>query len=174
MQSGSDSVLRRMNRRGTVREFIQRCDLARRRLDNPALTTDVIVGFPGETEAEHEETCRVVWQIAFSKVHVFPFSPRQGTPAAEMPDHLPEPIKQRRATQLGELAGRLRGAYFETLLGRQLQVLVETAPSDRPGVLLGTSARYAPVELPGTPDQIGQLVPLTAGSLVDGRIRVTD
>ncbi len=174
MQSGSDSVLRRMNRRGTVREFIQRCDLARRRLDNPALTTDVIVGFPGETEAEHEETCRVVRQIAFSKVHVFPFSPRQGTPAAEMPDHLPEPIKQRRATQLGELAGRLRGAYFETLLGRQLQVLVETAPSDRPGVLLGTSARYAPVELPGVPNQIGQLVPLTAGSLVDGRIRVTD
>ena len=73
-----------------------------------------------------------------------------------------------------ELAGRLRGAYFETLLGRQLQVLVETAPSDRPGVLLGTSARYAPVELPGVPNQIGQLVPLTAGSLVDGRIRVTD
>ncbi len=174
MQSGSDSVLRRMNRPGTIAAFIGRCDLARRRLDNPALTTDAIVGFPGETESEHEQTCRVVRQIGFSKVHVFPFSPRQGTPAAEMSDQVPEPIKQRRAAQLEELAGQLRGAYFETLLGRQLQVLVETAPSDRPGVLQGTSARYAPVELPGTPDQIGQLVLLEAGSLAEGRIRMAD
>ncbi len=171
MQSGSDAVLRRMNRRLPVRQFVERCKEVCRRLDRPALTTDVMVGFPGETDADFAATCRVVEEVGFSKVHVFRFSRRPGTPAADMPDQVPEEVKRRRAVELSELADKLREQYFEGLLGRRLQVLVETQPDDRPGVLSGTSARYAPVELPGSADMIGRLVAVTAGVVVDGCIR---
>src|SRR4051812_8307025 len=84
MQSGSDSVLRRMHRRWGALRFWDRCELLKERLDRPAITTDVIVGFPGETDAEFAETVNVCRQVGFSKIHIFPFSPRRGTPAAEM------------------------------------------------------------------------------------------
>jgi len=171
MQSGSDAVLQRMRRRWPAGRFLRCCEQIHRSLDAPALTTDVIVGFPGETDEEFAATCRVVEQAGFSKLHVFRFSPRQGTPAADMPDRVPEPVKQRRAAELTELGKRLRQRYFESLAGRQLQVLVETPLENRPLWLLGTSARYAPVELPGTLDQIGRLVSVTAGPLVAGRIQ---
>ena len=134
----------------------------------------MIVGFPGETDENFSATCRVVEQVGFSKLHVFRFSPRQGTPAADMPEQIPGQVKQRRASELTELGQRLRQRYFEGLAGRRLQVLVETPLKDRPGWLLGTSARYAPVELPGLTDQIGQLVPITAGPPVAGRIQAAD
>jgi len=172
MQSGSDAVLRRMNRRYNAREFIARCEQIRSKLDDPALTTDVMVGFPGETEADFLATCRAVEEVGFSKVHVFRFSPRQGTPAADMPDQVPESLKRRRAAGLSALAGRLRRGYFQALVGRELQVLVERWASGTPGLLLGTSARYAPVELPGSQRLIGRLVPATAEAVIEGRIRV--
>ena len=81
MQSGSDSVLRRMRRRWGSRRFIDRCNLLKESLDRPAITTDIIVGFPGETDAEFAETCDVAREVGFSKIHVFPFSARRTTPA---------------------------------------------------------------------------------------------
>jgi len=174
LQSGSEAVLERMGRPYTCRQFVRKCRLIRRLLDRPALTTDVIVGFPGETEADFGHTCRVVEEVGFAKTHVFRFSPRQGTPAAEMPDQVPMPIRRRRAAELSELGRRLRQRYFESLAGRQLQVLVESPLQDRPGMLLGTSGRYTPVELPGGEDRIGQLVEVTAGGTGDGRIRAAD
>ena len=173
MQSGSDAVLRRMGRRWAGARFIQRCQAIRESLDHPALTTDVIVGFPGETEADFEATCRAVEEVGFSKLHVFRFSPRPGTPAAEMPDHLPGNVKKRRAEQLAQIGRRLRERFLASLAGRPLQVLVERPIPGRPGMLAGTSARYAPVELPGSEACVGQLVHATAGSVVDGRIRAT-
>ena len=86
LQSGSDAVLRRMRRRWSSRMFVDRCHLVRETLDHPAITTDIIVGFPGETEADFEATCRVSRECGFSKIHIFPFSARKGTPAAEMSD----------------------------------------------------------------------------------------
>jgi len=172
MQSGSDTVLARMRRR-PVRQFVERCDAARRALDSPALTTDVIVGFPGETDEEFAETCRVVEQIGFSKIHIFRFSPRKGTLAATMGDQIPGKVKHRRSAELATIGERLRREYFESLQGRQLQVLVETPHESHPGLLLGTSARYAPVELPGSEDLIGQIVTVTAGKVAAGRIRAT-
>ncbi len=83
MQSGSDSVLRRMRRRWGSQRFIDRCRLVQERLDRPAITTDIIVGFPGETDAEFAETIATARAVGFSKIHIFPFSPRRGTPAAE-------------------------------------------------------------------------------------------
>ncbi|MFM2094715.1 MAG: Threonylcarbamoyladenosine tRNA methylthiotransferase MtaB, partial [Planctomycetota bacterium] len=88
LQSGSDRILRGMRRRWSAKMFLDRCDLIRRSLKNPALTTDIIVGFPGETEADFAETCAVSRAAGFSKLHLFPFSPRRGTPAAEMPDQV--------------------------------------------------------------------------------------
>jgi threonylcarbamoyladenosine tRNA methylthiotransferase MtaB len=174
MQSGSDRVLRRMRRRWPAGQFVECCRRIRRSLDQPALTTDVIVGFPGETQEDFAATCRVVEEVGFSKLHVFRFSPRRGTPAAEMPDQVPEAVKQRRAAELTELGERLRRRYFEGLTGRRLQVLVETPAGSCPGLLLGTSDRYTPVELAGDRELIGRLVTVTAGPVVAGRIRAAE
>jgi len=170
MQSGSDAVLRRMQRRWASGRFVERCHAIRESLDHPALTTDVIVGFPGESEADFEATCRAVEEVAFSKLHVFRFSPRPGTPAAAMPDQVPSKVKQRRASELAEIGRRLRRQFLESLVGRDVQVLVETPVQHSPGMLAGTSARYAPVELPGDEACLGQLVWVTAGPVVDGWI----
>ena len=104
LQSGSDAVLRRMNRRWPAGGSSSDAARFSASLDQPALTTDVIVGFPGETEADFAATCRVVEEVGFAKVHVFRFSPRQGTPAAEMPGQVTNRIVQRRAAELGKLA----------------------------------------------------------------------
>ncbi len=117
MQSGSDAVLRRMRRRWGSRRYIDRCRLVQERLDHPAITTDIIVGFPGETDGQFEETCQVAREVGFSKIHIFPFSPRRGTPAADFDDQLPKHVKQQRARQLAEVEVELRDRYFESLVG---------------------------------------------------------
>ena len=174
MQSGSDAVLARMGRRWASAKFVERCLAIQESLDHPALTTDVIVGFPGESEADFRATCRLVEQLRLSKIHVFRFSPRPGTPAATMPHQVSGELKQRRGAALAEIGRRLRERFLQTLRGRRLQVLVETPFEGRPGMLSGTSARYAPVELPGGEDDVGRLVGVTAGAVVDGRIRAAD
>ena len=145
LQSGSDAVLRRMRRRWGSRLFIDRCRLVRESLDNPAITTDVIVGFPGETEDDFAATCRVARECGFSKIHIFPFSPRKGTPAAEMTGQVAAPVKAERHERLAELESELRQQYYRRLIGRQLTVLIE---GETPDALAGTSCRYAPVEIP--------------------------
>jgi threonylcarbamoyladenosine tRNA methylthiotransferase MtaB len=169
LQSGSDAVLRRMRRRWGSKLFIDRCTLLRQSLDNPAITTDIIVGFPGETDDDFAATCRVARECGFSKIHIFPFSPRKGTPAAEMAGAVAAPVKSERVERLAEVERELRTHYFTTLVGRELTVLVEGPPEGEPGAAppgpsqnsawLGTSCRYAPVE-------IGAPASLAAGSLV--------
>jgi threonylcarbamoyladenosine tRNA methylthiotransferase MtaB len=170
LQSGSDAVLRRMNRRGTAAEFIERCRAIRAALDRPALTTDVIVGFPGETEADFAATCRAVEEVGFAKVHVFRFSPRQGTPAADMAHQVPGHVAMSRATKLGRLGKVLRARYFQELLGRSLQVLVEGAVPARPGWVGGTSDFHAPVALPGGRELIGQFTNVVGQRVENGWI----
>jgi threonylcarbamoyladenosine tRNA methylthiotransferase MtaB len=169
MQSGSDAVLARMRRRWASERFADRCREIRERLDQPALTTDVIVGFPGETDADFEATCRAVEEIGFSKLHVFRFSPRPGTEAADMPDQVPATVKRRRAAELDRIGRRLRQRFLRSLIGRDLQVLLESR-DDRPGMLLGTSSRYVTVAVPIDAGAIGQLVQVRAQGLEDGRI----
>ncbi len=149
MQSGSDAVLRRMRRRWGAQRFIDRCGLLKDALDQPAITTDIIVGFPGESDADFEATCEVSRQVGFSKIHVFPFSARRGTPAAEMTDQIPPEVKQRRVQDLSNLERQLRADYFEQLQGRALRVLVERPVDGIAGQFMGTSCRYATVELAG-------------------------
>ncbi len=172
LQSGSDRVLRRMRRRWTSRRFLERCELVHRRLDQPALTTDVLVGFPGETDGDFEATCRVLEQVGFSKIHAFPFSPRAGTPAAEMPDQIPRALRTQRVRHVAGLERELRERYFSSLIGRRLRVLVEADRGHPGGGRAGTACRYAPVDLPGGDYRFGQLVDVRAGEVLDGaRIR---
>jgi len=150
LQSGSDRILRRMKRRWGVKRFVDRCRLVAEALDQPAFTTDVIVGFPGEKDEDFEATCQVVREVGFSKVHIFPFSPRRGTPAAEMPEAVSQRVKAERNQHLAGLAAELRAAYFRGLIGRRLRVLVETDSERGEPWMLGTVCRYAPTEVRGS------------------------
>jgi threonylcarbamoyladenosine tRNA methylthiotransferase MtaB len=170
LQSGSDAVLRRMRRRWCSKRIIDRCRLFQDTLDRPALTTDVIVGFPGETDADFQATCRVVREIGFSKIHKFPFSPRRGTPATEMPHQVPPLEKTARLDQLELLEAELRGRYYNSLRGTLLRVLIESPVENRPGRMLGTACRYTPVELPGTIAMRKQFASVVAGETSSGRI----
>jgi len=125
LQSGSASVLKRMNRRYTPEEYEDRVRLLRRYYDDPAFTTDVIVGFPGETEEEFGETLDFVQRIGFSAIHVFKYSKRAGTKAAEMKDQLSEDVKHRRSNMLISAAKRMSKDYRAGFVGRIEKVLVE-------------------------------------------------
>jgi threonylcarbamoyladenosine tRNA methylthiotransferase MtaB len=165
MQSGSDPVLRRMKRRWGSRRYVDRCRLVCRALDQPALTTDIIVGFPGETEDDFLATCQVAEEVGFSKIHIFPFSARRGTPAAEMTDQVQPAAKSDRTARLAALERQLRERYFSRLVGRKLRVLVESPHPARPGWLAGTACRYAPVHIPTGNLAAGDL---SAGNLSAG------
>ncbi len=167
LQSGSDAVLSRMRRRWTVRQFIAQCDEIRRRLDEPALTTDVIVGFPGESEADFEASCRVVREVGFSRVHVFRFSARAGTEAAGLADQLPPPVKRRRADALVAIARQLRLAFARRLVGKELQVVGESVARDRPGILSGTADRYVTVQFPAAAGMMDRIVRVTADRVIE-------
>jgi threonylcarbamoyladenosine tRNA methylthiotransferase MtaB len=167
MQSGSDSVLRRMRRRWGSRRFIDRCRLIQDSLDRPAITTDVIVGFPGETDAEFAETLDACRAVGFSKIHIFPFSARRGTPAATMAGQVPKHVQCERVRILGHVEAELRLAYFQSLVGSRLQLLVEDH-SD--GMAIGTSCRYAPVAVPVSCARVGELLDVVATHAESERI----
>jgi threonylcarbamoyladenosine tRNA methylthiotransferase MtaB len=170
LQSGADAVLERMQRRWPVRRIVERCRAVRAALDRPALSTDLIVGFPGETDDDFAATCQVVEEVGFSKLHVFRFSPRQGTPAADLPDRVPGEVQHRRAAALAALGQRLRAAYMQSLVGRPLQVLVESPARGRQGWVTGTADRYVPVQLPGDQSLIGQLTTVVPTAAVADRL----
>jgi len=125
LQSGSDTVLKRMNRRYTAAEYHALAESIHRLFPDSALTTDVIVGFPGETEQEFQETLDFVREIGFAKVHVFPYSVREGTKAASFPDQIPQQIKTQRAARLKALADEIRRTHLSKLVGKTVSVLVE-------------------------------------------------
>ena len=166
MQSGSNAVLARMGRRGTVEEFIDRVEHIRRMLDRPSLTTDVIVGFPGETDADFQSTCRAVEQIGFAAVHVFRYSRREGTLAAQMPGQVRDGLKQHRAAALEQVARSVRQNYLQSLVGLTLPVLIESPVPGRPGWMQGTADRYVGMQVPGAREQIGQVVVAVAQDVV--------
>jgi threonylcarbamoyladenosine tRNA methylthiotransferase MtaB len=169
LQSGSDRILRAMKRRYTSAGFLRRVERLKQALDTPAFTTDVIVGFPGETDADFEETCRVVREVGFTKVHLFSYSPRHGTPAALMRDSVPDAIVKERMQRLCELECEMKEGYQRRLLGRTLDVLIEGADPARPGHVQGTSCRYVQVSCPGDlASLLRTRVPVNALELVGG------
>ena len=125
LQSGCDDTLKRMNRRYTSEEYYEKCCILRRYFDNPALTTDVIVGFPGETEEEFQKSRDFVDKVDFYETHIFKYSRREGTKAAAMENQVSEQEKARRSAVLIELGEKKRKAYEQSFLGKEVEVLVE-------------------------------------------------
>ncbi len=125
LQSGCDSVLKRMNRHYSTAEFEEKCALLRENLDQPAITTDVIVGFPGETEEEFLRTVEFLKKIRLYETHVFKYSARHGTPAAAMPNQVPQKIRNARSDTLLALGEENRSRFEEEHIGKKAQVLLE-------------------------------------------------
>lgn len=125
LQSGCTETLKRMNRKYTAEEFKQSANLLRKYFDNVALTADVIVGFPGETEKEFEETYEFLKKIKFTKIHVFKYSPREGTRAAVMPNQIDGNIKEERSKRLIELSNADEEEFLDKQIGKNLKVLFE-------------------------------------------------
>jgi len=161
LQSGDEEILRAMRRRYNPRQFLAACDRAKERIPDPGLTTDVIVGFPGETERHFENTVEVCRRAGFSRIHPFPYSRRRGTDAALLPD-LPHRVKKDRLHRLERTAAELTGAYARKFLGREVEVLVE-----RDG---GYTERYLRARVPGRP---GSIVRARVERVVDGEVHGT-
>ena len=125
LQSGCDTVLSRMNRRYDTAEYEAGCALLRRYFEHPAITTDVIVGFPGETDEEFETTERYLERIHFYEMHIFQYSRREGTKAAAMPDQVPEAVKKERSEKLLALGHKMSEEFRRYYLGRQVTALLE-------------------------------------------------
>jgi len=125
LQSGSDGVLKRMNRRYTCDEYLSKCDMLRKYYDRPSITTDIITGFPEETDEEFAQTLRFVEKVGFFDIHVFAFSPRSGTPAANMPGQVEGKVKRLRSALLIQKAAQLKRKCLETFVGTTDEVLIE-------------------------------------------------
>lgn len=146
LQSGSQTVLKRMNRKYTKEEYLESVHRLQNLWPDVALTTDIIVGFPGETDEEFEETLAFVKEVNFAQIHVFPFSPREGTPAAKMKNQVEPGVKEKRAKTLGALEKELRHAYMAKHIGQTMEVLFEKAHE---GTLTGHTSNYLRVKVQG-------------------------
>ncbi len=158
LQSGSDTVLERMRRRYRVGRFLEKLERIRDVIPNVAFTTDMIVGFPGETDKEFEESLETCRRAGFMKIHVFPYSTRKGTPAAEFLDQVDPKIKKNRCETLSVLDRKLALEYYQQHLEKPLEVMVEREVPGSPGWVKGTDRYYIPVEVPGTKEDIGTFV----------------
>lgn len=170
LQSGCDRTLSAMHRRYTAAEYLAAVDLLRRNLPQVEFTTDIIVGFPGETEADFVESCEFAKKVAFLKIHVFPYSPKAGTPAAVMPDQLPNAVKAERSHVLGTIGRELTNQALRRYLGCTLPVLAEQEVA--PGVFEGYAPNYIRVRFHA--GQTGKIYPVTitdiAGETAIGKI----
>ena len=140
LQSGCDATLKRMNRKYDTARFLESVELLRGHFDRPAVTTDLIVGFPGETEGEFAQTLDFLRRCAFSAMHIFPYSKRPGTPAAAMPDQIPNAVKEARAKEAAELAAQMERRYLEQW--QRVEVLFE---EEKDGLWWGHTTRYCRV-----------------------------
>jgi len=146
LQSGSDTILKKMCRQYRSEEFLEKIESAKSRLDRPAFTTDIIVGFPGETDADFEQTVDLAKRVGFAKMHVFSFSPRKGTAAADMQDTVDTKVIKERSQILRELDIELGMKYRRQFLGQTAEILIE----NNNGQISGRSERYFTVYLKKT------------------------
>lgn len=184
LQSGSDRILKQMNRRWGAKRFVDRCHYVQEMLDQPAISTDIIVGFPGETAQDFEATLRVARDCRFMKIHAFPFSARRGTPAANLTEGLvPASARSERMERLLELDRELREHYARQFIGRTLVVLPETEAREPAACspdastiplpvtwLQGTACRYLTVVLRGPRASLGKLTQIVPHHFEQGRL----
>lgn len=149
LQSGCDAVLKRMNRHYTTGEYLRRCEILRSVFANPAITTDVIVGFPGETEEEFEQTREFLEQVKFYEMHIFKYSPRKGTRAAGMENQVLEAVKTKRSNRLLQMEKRLSDEYRKSFIGTEMTILLESILHTEEGdYMLGHSKEYVKAAYP--------------------------
>ena len=146
MQSGCDDTLRRMNRKYDTARFYESVSLLRQYFDRPAVTTDLITGFPGETEEEFAQTLAFIERCGFAAMHIFPYSVRPGTKAAAMPDQCTAAVKEQRAARAAETAERMKQAYLRGCVGQTYPVLFE---QEKGGLYVGHAPNYCQVGVRG-------------------------
>ena len=144
MQSGCDTVLARMNRKYDSNRYYKSVTFLHEAYDRPAVTTDLIVGFPGETEEEFQQTLDFIQKCAFSAMHIFPYSKRPGTPAAKLPGQVRNAVKEKRAHRAAQIARTMQDTYLDSWVGETVPVLFE---EEREGLWRGHTTRYCEVEV---------------------------
>lgn len=162
MQSGCDATLKRMNRHYTSREYYEKCGILRTYFEHPAITTDVIVGFPGETQEEFETTRAFIEKVGFYETHVFKYSRRNGTKAASMPDQVPEQKKAERSQILLDLCKKKKKEFEDQMIGKQVEVLLEET-FEKDGVLYrtGLTKEYVKVAVKADNTRENQILEMT-------------
>lgn len=157
LQSGSDTVLKRMNRKYNKSQFLNKIKMIKKACPDVALTTDVIVGFPGESEEEFNETYEFIKECGFNMLHVFPFSSREGTAASKMPNQIDPKIKKQRALKLIELSNELWDEYTNKFVNKEAEVLVEQFdPINK--VNIGHTSNYLEVKIQDNENKVGKIV----------------
>jgi threonylcarbamoyladenosine tRNA methylthiotransferase MtaB len=169
LQAGSDAVLGRMNRHYTTGFFRSLAEAIRRRIPDAAIGLDVIAGFPGETDAEFTETCRLIEDLPVTHLHVFPFSRRPGTPAADMPHQVPGDVAKGRAARLRALGEEKNRAFAADFIGRTLELVVEGGKTD--GLYKGLSRNYLTVFFSGPEGLEGRVVQAEVEEVAPGGLK---
>ena len=169
MQSGCDATLKRMNRKYDTARFYESVDLLRKHFDRPAVTTDMIVGFPGETEEEFAQSLEFIRRCAFAAMHIFPYSRRPGTPAAAMPGQVPKAVKEERAGRAAEIAAGMEQDYLSRFAGQTMEVLFE---EERDGLWRGHTTRYCEVRVRSGENLHNQLRQVSVTGVGEGYLEV--
>ena len=171
LQAGSDRILREMRRRYTRAEFSQLVEKLRASFPDVGITTDVMVGFPGETDTDFEASLQFVEQIGFSQLHVFRYSPRRGTPAADYTDHVPPHISAERSKAMIALGERLGADFRKRMLGKTMNVLVEDSREGTDGHLAGFTENYLRVLIDVPDSAVNRILPAKLTALEGEFIR---
>ncbi|SFH57461.1 threonylcarbamoyladenosine tRNA methylthiotransferase MtaB [Tindallia magadiensis] len=161
LQSGSDDILKKMARRYTTKDYWEIVSEIRRWNQNAAITTDIITGFPGETDADFHKTCQFIKDIEFSQVHIFKYSPRRGTKAAKDPNQISDKDKNKRSEILHEIVRKSRLQYMKKFMNQQVNVLFERYCTEGEDWMIGHTAEYLQVKALLNSENIKKIVPVT-------------
>ncbi|NLE25797.1 MAG: radical SAM protein, partial [Clostridiaceae bacterium] len=173
LQSGCAKTLERMNRKYSPDDYRQIVKLMREKIPDVTFTTDVMVGFPGETDEEFSQSYNFCEDMGFLWMHVFKYSPREGTAAAKFPDQIQPGIKEKRSKRLIKLASRMRNNVFEKYLGRQADIILEQEIEGSLGDMEGLTSNYIPVAVKVENVNSGEIISVTLDSIESERMRGT-
>lgn len=171
VQHGSDRILQSMNRHYTRAHYLERVRALREKIQDISLTTDIIVGYPGETETEFEETCSLVREVGYDSAYMFIFSPRVGTRAADMPDQIPHIVSSRRIQKLIAIQKEITRERYTRYIGQVHSVLVNEISKRDGSQIAGKDEYNITVNFPGSHDLIGQIVPVHITSVGESTLR---
>lgn len=169
LQNGSNKILKLMNRKYTTEEYAEKVKLIRKFFPNAGITTDIIVGFPEETNEDFEMTCNFVRKIGFSKVHIFKYSPREGTRAAKMKNQIAGDVKKYRSTKLSEVCQEVSNKYLNSLIGKTFEVLFESK-SDFDGYISGYATNYTRVNILEDDKMINEILSIKYKNVQNGEV----